>query len=187
MANDIIGGPEPVIINGRFFQFSPLTDAEFSKLDAWVSMSLDKKVEALSEEGFAQLQTNAGCAQLLHLSISRNEKLTHLEAAEFLLNSEAHQDVFNFWYDLNFKYDMSEFDLPETTNSDEKISRNEIYISLSARYRWTPQQISELTPYQQFVYLHRNLKQQKQAASVPLEFANDEEYLKWAAANGKLD
>ena len=180
MANDIIGGPEPIIIKGRFFKFSPLNDYEFSWLDAWVSFRLEKKTEALSDEGFKELQSFAGCAQLLLASISRNEMATILELGELLINdAEACDEVFNFWYKLNFEIEWPEIPSAPAQPTGDKANRkqnsNYLYTTLSMRYKWTPQQIAQLTPYQQLAYAQRCI------ASKPatLEFNSPEEYNQW--------
>lgn len=160
MANDIIGGPEPIIINSRLFQFSPLNDFELSALDSWVSWRLEKRCEALSDEGLSELNTVAGSAQLLYQSVRRTCSETVIQLAEFIDGNEyAIEDIYIAWWNLNW----GEFDFGSTTIGTEEISdaktakanSNEIYLHLSRLYRWTPQQIAMLTPYQQLVYIRR--------------------------------
>ena len=180
MANDIIGGPEPIIIKGRFFKFSPLTDSDFSWLDAWVSFRLEKKAEALSEEGFTELQSFAGCAQLLYLSIVRNEPIMILELGELLIDdAEACKAVFDFWYTLNFEVEWPKlYSAPAQPTGDKttrKQNANFLYTTLSMRYRWTPQQIASLTPYQQLAYAQRCISSKPDE----LTFGSVESYNQW--------
>ena len=188
MANDIIGGPEPIIIKGRFFKFSPLNDYEFSWLDAWVSFRLEKKLEALSDEGFAELQTFAGCAQLLFASVARNEAVTIVEIGELLIgDSQACSEMFDFWYKLNFEVKWPELSSAPAQPTGDKTTRaansNFLYTTLSMRYKWTPQQIAQLTPYQQLAYAQRCIEH----TAEPLKFATYDDYLKWSQSEGQTN
>lgn len=186
MANDIIGGPEPVIIGRRLFYFSPLNDFELSALDAWVSWRLEKRCEALSDEGFSELETVAGTTQILYQSIHRNCSETVLQLAEFVNNDkQICTEIFNAWHKLNFE----DFDLIETqvsnvaereTLKSAKQNFNETYLKLSTYYRWLPQQIAMLTPYQQLVYLRRYTEDRK---NLPVHHDSVEEYFEWYRQN----
>lgn len=182
MANDIIGGPEPIIIQGHVFQFCPLNDLEFSALDSWVSWRAEKKISALSEEGLQHLLTEAGAVQLLYQSTHRVSRKEVADLGDFIFETSAPYDVHEAWYKLNFiDVDFPEADITDkTAKPREKTKLDQVYIYLSNLYGWTPQQICLLTPYQQLAYLRNTTTQSKK-----LIFNTVAEYQQWCLDNNK--
>lgn len=163
--NDIIGGPVPVIVKGRVFQFSPLNDLETSSLDAWILWANDGVLDS------AVLSEARGAARLLYYSIARTDKLSAEACYDFIADDiEAIHQVLDAWTKLNT--------LPEITIAgsnqpiDKDITYDDVYINLSTKYGWTPQQISLLTSYQQLAYLGHTPKPN-------LTFDTEEEYQEW--------
>lgn len=183
MANDIIGGPELIDIKGRLFQFSPLNDFEFAAIDAWVSWRLERRCEAISDDGFSQLRTVAGVAQILYQSVHRNHPDTVVQLAEFI-GAEKWDDtcdrIYDQWYKLNFE--DFEFDteikeeVDKVQDKGKASNANSLYVALSRMYSWTPQQIGLLTPYQQMVYLMQGHMRERKKT---LQFNSVEDYQKW--------
>jgi hypothetical protein len=181
MPNDIMGSYDLFDIKGRLFHFYPLRDLDFSALDAWVSWRLEKRSEAISVDGFSELRTVQGIAQILYWSVHRDCLDTVIQLAEFI-GSEWNSDcdsIWDKWYKLNFEEgDHSTIELPELDEKQEKPNNsNALYTQLAYLYKWTSRQIAELTPYQQLVYVTRGRQRKK-----TLQFATEEEYQKWMIA-----
>lgn len=161
--NDIIGAPVPVIIKGRVFHFSPLNDLESSSLDAWILWANDNKLD------LAILATPAGAARILYYSIRRTEALS-VEACYDVIGEDvaAIGQVIDAWTEINKLPEIHVAGTSKDLNKD--INYDDVYLELSKRYGWTPQQIALLTSYQQLVYLGYNK---------PLTFDTEDEYKEW--------
>lgn len=166
MANDIIGGPEPLLVRDHLFYISPLNDVELAALDSWVSWRIEKPTEATSENGLQELGgTLAGIRQLIFQSVRRTSQET-LKDLSFIDDDDvADGKLYEFWFDLNFSaildFVAKDSVAKRATKADRSSqnTKNSIYTYLSRAYQWTPQQISQLTPMQQLVYLSELNKQ----------------------------
>src|ERR1700733_4141128 len=174
MSNDIVGAPELFVIKARLFAFSPLNDFELSQLKAWVDWRAETKVEQYSDVYFLHLATVAGAAQLLSISC-RVKPISVEDAAAIIANDlETAIAVNDFWFKLNFidvDYPKVSIGNPDKSQPKQKNSQKDIYTVLSKAYKWTPQQISMLTPYQQYVYAMATVR-------MPV-FATQAEYFQW--------
>lgn len=166
--NDIVGAPIPVIIKGRVFQFSPLNDIEASSLDAWILWANDNKISS------EILMTRKGAAQVLYYSVKRTDNLPLEQCFDFLETDECISEVIEAYIELN---KLPEVDIAgDKQPVDKSVTYDDVYLELSKRYGWTPQQISLLTSYQQLAYLGAIPKQ-------VLRFETGEEYEEWLAKN----
>ena len=181
MANDIIGAPEIFVIKGRVFKFSPLNDYEMACLEAWLRWRTNSPLNLLAQESLQELATIAGAAQLLYYSIKRTEvDVSIVTLAEFLSGDEdAALAVFEAWAKLNIHdLKLPELKQPEETSgkqSGKEGSIDDVYTLLSRYYKWTPQQISQLTKYQQAAYLQA-IVGGNSSANDGLFFDTEEEY-----------
>jgi hypothetical protein len=171
MANDIIGGPEPTIFNGRLFQFSPLTDAELSRLDSWLSFRLGKPVKFHQEDAYTELTTVEGAAFILFLSTLRTDCIDQIQCSKLLEDApDEASELLEFWHKLNFAIEVEVEEPDRSIKEFEGFNSENVYIALSEKFGWTPQQISNLTPYQQYVYIKAN----KPTSRVPLTMSVEE-------------
>lgn len=196
MANDIVGGPEPIIINHRVLWFSPLNDVELSELEAWVSWRLEKRTPLYAGEALEELSSNVGAIQLLYQSVKRTKPMSVEDAAFVLHGVDGELDeveclkVYDFWFELNLlPTDDAEVESTvestATRLSDDELKR-QLYAALALRFGWDANQVRLLTPVQQNIYLAS-----KRPKSDVIEFATEAEALAYQIdlqcrrANGK--
>lgn len=163
VANDIIGGPELLVVKARLFWLFPCSVMQLNCIEAWVRWTGNNRDEVL--------QTVAGAAQLLHFSCRTGE--TALSFAQFLDGDvEAAIEVYLFWCELNY----GKSDLPKIESKSKAIPTESpdvmITKTLAARYRYSLETINSLTPVQQIHLLHGDVEAPSNT------FATDDDYLK---------
>jgi len=176
MANDMVAGPELVTFKGQLFYFSPMVERDLAALTAWCRWYSKKDVVQYSLEWMECLLTIPGAAQLLFISIKRNQPFSVVEAADFIdKDEELIVKIFDYWCKLNFE-DVKYPELPANDDS-VPVTREYVYYMLSRKFKWTAEQISLLTPYQQYVYFNEHTLMPKQIETVA--FNSPEEYAQW--------
>ncbi len=154
--NDIIGAPEIVVIKGRVFWFSPLTDFECSCLESWLRWRLEKDIELEAEEAFDELATVVGATQLLYQSIRRTEPTETIATLAVFLDkdAEACEKIHQEWMRINYS-GLEEF-VPKTNDSKSGSSGtvSDVYTFLGRHYKWaSPSVVANMTRRQQLIYI----------------------------------
>lgn len=181
MANDIIGAPEPVLVKGRIFQFSPLNDLEYAALEAWVRFTTDND-NPDGEATDIALSTERGLAQILYASVRRTDGISIVEAAEMLEgDDDACAQVNAAFVKLNSIELECETTGSDNTNDNTNVnprkSKTNLYLELSNRYGWPPQVIAVMTIYQQLVYAGVAIK--NSGVDTRMHFDTEEELAEW--------
>lgn len=148
MANDIIGAPVSIVVDGITLEFCPLQDIELAALISFAQLTVectDYDNEALHE----YLQTIAGATRLFYISVQRSQPVSEVVAADFVNTEETASAIYEAWFKLNF---IDPPYPPATDEGGERWSKEEVYIYLAQKYRWGSEIVSRLTPYQQYVY-----------------------------------
>jgi len=185
MANDIVAAPVPIVVSGTTFEFCPLQDREFSQLLSFVRLTFPEAAE-FDDEYLAYLQIPSGAAYLLYLSVLRSQVGTYAGALEFVdSDDETALDIFNAWVKLNF--DDVEYPKVEITPDVKPFSKDQIYLELAKLYRWGPEIVSRLTPYQQYIYCTGYAKRSDGTPEPQTKtFETMDEYNAWRAKFNKV-
>lgn len=187
------------------FLMSPMTDKDLSELDLWLqsrylnqtlesSTSPDSRkairkyastLSAWSGEGLSMMQCEDGAARMLWQAIHRNNASVSYESLRRLMQSDKNKLQFNEVFNELNSVDFSQF-ISKTNKKDgdkqPKPSKALIYCVLAEAYKYTFDEIANMTPLQQFAAMTRGGEGTNVVGEDNLVyFTTYDEYVEWLA------
>lgn len=175
----------------REFLLSPLRDIDISELDLWLQnvyirqaskedaadieqiKATAETLSALYGSGAEMLECADGYARRFWQSACRNHPGLSYEECRNIMREELNQQYFQYKFEL-LNY-VSSAVVPRTKTSVPQ-NKGTIYSALAEMYKWTFQQIAEMTPLQQLIALSKG-----KAGTDQAYFETEEQFLKWLA------
>lgn len=167
---------------------SPLSQLKRVQLTSWVKLQSDFTCsgELDDDDTYHYLQSYRGAHQILSLTTTLSDgQIIELLEPAIDYNEDTHKIIFDFFIDLMaIPKHLIEDSIGEE-RKDSEVDNDNITFTLCEVFGYTPKQVAEMTEVQQLILLRQLATKltDKEVSSNKLNFATEEEYNEWRAAN----